>query len=158
MALLGTDTVSTDEQPYMCAAVYLRESTQEQRYSRRNQIDLISSYAIARRMRIVRIYQDIGRSGVTLNGRKEFQRLIWEVLAGHANYSVLLVYDISRWGRFQNIDESAHLEFVCRQHGISIEYCAEEFSNGQSLISSVLKGLKRTLAAEHSRELSVKSS
>jgi DNA invertase Pin-like site-specific DNA recombinase len=38
----------------------------------------------------------------------------------------VLVYDVSRWGRFQDIDESAHYEFVCKQAGIKVAYCAED--------------------------------
>ena len=35
-------------------------------------------------------------------------------------------------------------------------YCAEQFDNDGSLMSSIVKNLKRVMAAEYSRELSVK--
>lgn len=63
---------------------------------------------------------------------------------------------MSRWGRFQDIDESAYYEFSCRQAGINVCYCAEEFDNDGSVIASIVKNLKRVMAAEYSRELSVK--
>lgn len=64
--------------------------------------------------------------------------------------------DVSRWGRFQDVDEAAHYEFLCRSAGIPVRYCAEPFENDGSPVSSIMKNLKRTMAAEFSRELGVK--
>jgi len=66
------------------------------------------------------------------------------------------VYDVSRWGRFQDADESAYYEYVCRRAGVSVHYCAEQFENDGSPMSSVMKTMKRTMAGEYSRELSTK--
>jgi DNA invertase Pin-like site-specific DNA recombinase len=68
----------------------------------------------------------------------------------------VLVYDVSRWGRFQDVDESAYYEYICKRANVSIHYCAEQFENDGSLSSSLLKTIKRTMAGEYSRELSVK--
>jgi hypothetical protein len=59
-------------------------------------------------------------------------------------------------GRFQDVDESAHYEFICKQNGIKVAYCAEQFDNDGALLSSILKNIRRLMAAEFSRELSVK--
>jgi DNA invertase Pin-like site-specific DNA recombinase len=75
---------------------------------------------------------------------------------GTATYRTILVYDVSRWGRFQDTDESAHYEFVCKSSGIPVHYCAETFPNDNSLSSLIMKALKRTMAGEYSRELGVK--
>jgi DNA invertase Pin-like site-specific DNA recombinase len=72
------------------------------------------------------------------------------------DFTSLLVYDVSRWGRFQDVDESAYYEYVLKRAGIRVHYCAEQFENDGSMSSSVLKTLKRSMAAEYSRELSVK--
>jgi len=72
-----------------------------------------------------------------------------------ANFTSLLVYDVSRWCRFQDVDESVYYEYVLKRAGIRVHYCAEQFEDG-SMSSSVLKTLKRSMAAEYSRELSVK--
>lgn len=82
--------------------------------------------------------------------------LIDDVRGGRADFDHILVYDVSRWGRFQDVDESAYYEFTCRQAGIKVCYCAEEFDNDGSVIASIVKNLKRVMAAEYSRELSVK--
>ena len=75
---------------------------------------------------------------------------------GKAQYSSILVYDVSRWGRFQDADESAYYEYICRQAGVSVHYCAEQFENDGSPMSTVMKSMKRTMAGEYSRELSTK--
>jgi hypothetical protein len=69
---------------------------------------------------------------------------------------VILVYDVSRWGRFQDSDESAYYEFICKEAGLRVEYCAEQFVNDGSLTSTVLKNIKHAMAGEFSRELSKK--
>jgi DNA invertase Pin-like site-specific DNA recombinase len=69
---------------------------------------------------------------------------------------VILVYDVSRWGRFQDADESAYYEYICKRAGISVQYCAEQFENDGSPVSTIVKGVKRAMAGEYSRELSAK--
>jgi DNA invertase Pin-like site-specific DNA recombinase len=139
------------------AAQYIRMSTDHQKYSPINQADAINGYASGRGIKIVRTYADEGRSGLTFDYRPALKRLIEDVESGNVDFSVVLVYDVSRWGRFQDIDESAYYEFICKRAGISIEYCAEEFENDGSPLSAIVKGIKRAMAAEYSRELSVKS-
>ena len=83
-------------------------------------------------------------------------KTVTEAQSGHADFSVVLVYDVSRWGRFLDADESAYHEYVCRKAGINVHYPAEQFVNDGSPISTLVKTVKRTMAAEYSRELSVK--
>jgi DNA invertase Pin-like site-specific DNA recombinase len=66
------------------------------------------------------------------------------------------VYDVSRWGRFQDADESAYYEYICKRAGITVQYCAEQFENDGSPVSTIVKGVKRAMAGEYSRELSAK--
>ncbi|MEH2548663.1 DNA invertase Pin-like site-specific DNA recombinase [Bradyrhizobium sp. AZCC 2262] len=138
------------------AAQYVRMSTELQRYSIQNQAAAIAAYAQQRKLTIVRTYVDEGRSGLTINRRPGLIELIEDVQSGHADFDHILVYDVSRWGRFQDVDESAHYEFVCRRSGIKVAYCAEQFDNDGSLLSSIVKNIKRVMAAEYSRELGVK--
>jgi DNA invertase Pin-like site-specific DNA recombinase len=138
------------------AAQYVRMSTEHQQYSTENQSEVIARYAGQNGMEIVATFADSGKSGLTLAGRQELQRLLKEAESGCANFSVVLVYDVSRWGRFQDVDESAYHEYICRRAGISVHYCAEQFQNDGSPISTLIKTVKRTMAGEYSRELSVK--
>lgn len=138
------------------AAQYVRMSTEHQRYSTENQAAAIAVYAAQHDLAIVRTYRDEGRSGLRIQQREGLIELIEDVRDGRADFDHILVYDVSRWGRFQDIDESAYYEFTCRQAGVKVCYCAEEFDNDGSVIASIVKNLKRVMAAEYSRELSVK--
>jgi DNA invertase Pin-like site-specific DNA recombinase len=115
--------------PLFRAAEYVRMSTEHQQYSTQNQADKIREYAASRDMEIVRTYADEGKSGLRIDGREALQRLIRDVESGQADFQVILVYDISRWGRFQDADESAYYEYICRRAGIEVAYCAEQFEN-----------------------------
>jgi len=138
------------------AAQYVRMSTEHQQYSTENQAAVIARYAAEHGMEIVATYADSGKSGLTLGGRNELKKLLAEAQSGHADFSVVLVYDVSRWGRFLDTDESAYHEYMCRRAGISVHYPAEQFVNDGSPMSTLIKTMKRTMAAEYSRELSVK--
>jgi DNA invertase Pin-like site-specific DNA recombinase len=131
-------------------------STEHQQYSTQNQADKIREYAQRRGIQIVRTYADEGKSGLRLDGRQALQQLIKDVESGTADFQVILVYDVSRWGRFQDADESAYYEYICRRAGIQVAYCAEQFENDGSPVSTIVKGVKRAMAGEYSRELSAK--
>ncbi|MDV6333161.1 recombinase family protein [Asticcacaulis sp. 201] len=137
-------------------AQYVRMSTEHQKYSTENQAEIIAQYAERRGFEVVRTYEDSGKSGLSLDGRQALQRLIADVQAGKADFTAILVYDVSRWGRFQDADESAHYEFICREAGITVHYCAEQFENDGSLSATIIKSMKRAMAGEYSRELSAK--
>jgi Site-specific recombinases, DNA invertase Pin homologs len=131
-------------------------STEHQKYSTENQADAIREYAARRNIIIVRTYADEGKSGLKLDGRDALKRLIADVESGAADFETILVYDVSRWGRFQDADESAYHEYICKKRGISVQYCAEQFENDGSPVSTIVKSIKRTMAGEYSRELSAK--
>jgi DNA invertase Pin-like site-specific DNA recombinase len=138
------------------AAKYVRMSTEHQQYSIDNQSDAISRYAREHNMEIVRTYTDSGKSGLTIQHRPGLRQLIADVEGGSPGYAAILVYDVSRWGRFQDVDESAYYEYQCRRAKVALHYCAEAFSNDGSALAALVKTLKRTMAAEYSRELSAK--
>src|ERR1700722_6981731 len=94
------------------AAQYLRVSTDRQEYSVENQAQAIAEYADSHGLRVVNTYSDPATSGVIFRKRKGLQKLIQDVIQGHAPYRAILVYDVSRWGRFQDTDESAYYEFL----------------------------------------------
>lgn len=138
------------------AAQYVRMSTDHQRYSTENQAAAIQAYAARRGMEIVRTYADAGKSGLRLEGRDALKQLIETVTSGQADFEAILVYDVSRWGRFQDADESAYYEYICRRAGIAVHYCAEQFENDGGPVSTIVKSVKRAMAGEYSRELSSK--
>jgi DNA invertase Pin-like site-specific DNA recombinase len=138
------------------AAQYARMSTEHQKYSTENQAEAMQQYAARRGIEIVRTYGDAGKSGLSIDGRDGLKQLIEDVQNKTADFTTILVYDISRWGRFQDADESAYYEYICKRAEISVQYCAEQFENDGSPVSTIVKGVKRAMAGEYSRELSVK--
>lgn len=142
--------------PATCAAIYVRMSTEHQQYSTENQADVIREYAARRGLEITETFADAGKSGLRLDGRDALKRLIEHVQTGAAQFRSILVYDVSRWGRFQDADESAYYEYICKRAGITVQYCAEQFENDGSIASNIVKTVKRAMAGEYSRELSTK--
>jgi DNA invertase Pin-like site-specific DNA recombinase len=153
---ISSNDPSANQHPVERAAQYVRMSTDHQKYSIDNQAEIITAYAAIHNYIIVQTYTDAGKSGLSMEGRGGLRQLIDDVQSGRATFTTVLVYDVSRWGRFQNADESAHYEFICKQAGVSVQYCAEKFENDGSLIATLIKGMKRAMAAEFSRELSFK--
>jgi len=138
------------------AAQYVRMSTERQDLSIAFQKVAIRLYAEARGYAIVRTYADEGLSGLSIDRREGLKTLLADVLSDQADFATILVYDISRWGRFQNPDQAAHYEFLCAEAGVTVKYCAEPFENDGSMSATLLKSIKRVMAAEYSRELSAK--
>lgn len=100
---------ATPENPGLLrAAQYVRMSTDHQKYSTANQAEVIAAYARDRNLGIVRTYADEGLSGLGIGWREGLKALIADVETGNCNFECVLVYDISRWGRFQDVDESAY--------------------------------------------------
>jgi DNA invertase Pin-like site-specific DNA recombinase len=138
------------------AAQYLRMSTEHQQYSLENQSIAVRRYSEAQGFEIVQTYSDAAKSGLVLAKRPGLRQLLQDVVSSTCTYRAILVYDVSRWGRFQDSDEAAHYEFLCKSAGVPVHYCAETFANDGTLPSLIMKALKRTMAAEFSRELGVK--
>ncbi len=83
-----------------------------------------------------------------MEGRDSLKRLIEDVQNAVADYEAILVYDVSRWGRFQDADESAYYEYLCKRAGIEVHYCAEQFENDGRPTSTIIKSVKRAMAGE----------
>ena len=88
--------MSTDQsaQSVRRAAMYVRMSTDHQKYSTENQADTIREYAAKRGMEIVRRYADEGKSGLKIDGRDALKQLIADVQSGAADFQVILVLDV----------------------------------------------------------------
>ncbi|WP_338469191.1 recombinase family protein [Roseobacter fucihabitans] len=136
--------------------VYVRMSTDHQKCSTENQLDIIRNFASVRGLQILRVFDDSGRFGLRLYGREALQNLMVEVRTVQADFRAILVCDVSRWGQLQDADKGACHEHVCSRAGIRVHYCGEQFENDSSIGSNLLKTVKRVMAGEYSRELSVK--
>ena len=142
--------------PRRRAIAYLRMSTEHQEYSTENQIAAIKRYAAEHDMEIVATYSDEARSGLRLENRPGMRQMLDDAKREESGFDTILVYDITRWGRFQNPDQSASIEYACQEAKVEVHYCMEQFINDGSPVSNIIKAVKRSMAAEQARELSNK--
>lgn len=154
--MIASDPMQPGPSGLIPVAAYVRMSTEHQQYSTENQLDRIREYAARRGMEIARVFADEGKSGLSVRGREQLRQMIAEVESGQAGFKCILAYDVSRWGRFQDADESGYYEYICKRAGITVHYCAEQFENDGSPASNIIKSVKRSMAGEYSRELSTK--
>jgi DNA invertase Pin-like site-specific DNA recombinase len=138
-------------------AQYIRMSTEDQQYSLENRPLGIQKYAECHRFEVARTYSDAAKSGLVLRRRAGLQQLLKDDVSGATSHRAILVYDVSRWGRFQDTDESAHYEFLCKSAGVPVHYCAEAFPNDNTFESIIMRALKRAMAGEYSRDLGVRT-
>ncbi|PUB33716.1 DNA invertase Pin-like site-specific DNA recombinase [Elizabethkingia sp. YR214] len=121
-----------------------REHTEN--FARENNIDIIHEES------------DEGKSGLTAN-RPGFERLFanWVENNNAPSFSYVLVYDVSRWGRFQDGDQAAYFVHLCKKHGKEVIYVSRGFPDqANQLFSSLETSIQRYMAAEYSRQLSDK--
>ena len=150
------DPQAGTRKPRRRAVAYVRMSTGLQQYSPENQMAGIERYADEHDMEIVATYSDEARSGLRYENRPGMQRMLADAQSKESGFDTILVYDVTRWGRFQDQDEGASLEYACRNASVQVQYCMEQFVNDGSPVSSIIKAIKRSMAAEYARELSNK--
>jgi DNA invertase Pin-like site-specific DNA recombinase/phage FluMu protein Com len=138
----------------MRVALYVRRSTNDQLQadSLKAQEEVLRNFAAERSYDVVRVFAD-SASGRTVKKRLDFRALISMIERGESRFEAVLVRDVSRWGRFENADEAAYWEFFCITHGVRVIYVEEPFCDAEvSPYQTLMKAMKRVLAAEFSRE------
>jgi DNA invertase Pin-like site-specific DNA recombinase len=127
-------------------AAYVRTATKDQHLAS-NQMDVIREYAKRHGMQIVKEYADEGKSGVNIQDRESLEQMVRDVKSGQISFSAILLYDVSRWGRFQDADESAYNEYLCCRAGVSVHYCAEHSESDGISVSTIIKSVKESIRA-----------
>jgi DNA invertase Pin-like site-specific DNA recombinase len=133
---------------------YLRCSTNLQDQSITDQKAAILKYASEQEYEISDWFIDEGISGTSIEKRDAFQGMIKIIENGNREFDFILVYDISRWGRFPNSDESGYWEFHCQRYGVEVIYTNEPGLTENRLANTLIKNLKRSTAGDYSRNLS----
>ena len=136
---------------------YVRMSSDMQKLSIENQCAANEKYARMHDMEIIDTYRDEAKSGLRIENRSGIKKLLKDVQERSKNFQAVLVYDVSRWGRFQNTDEAAYHDYHCRLHGAPIIYVAENIPNDGSPINSVWIAFMRGMAGQAVKDLSVKT-
>jgi len=140
------------------AVAYYRHSAEDrQEYSIPIQQGQVRKFAEEHGIEIIREFADYGKSGLSTKGRDEFTRMLELVADRNAEFDYVLVLDVTRWGRFQNLTMPIYFMGVCQQYGRKVVFTA--FGNipkEDDLGHHVRLSLEGFMAARYSRELSDK--
>ena len=123
---------------------YTRVSTSMQvdGFSLDAQNDRIQKYADYKDYEIVGRYEDAGKSGKSIDGRLEFQKMMDDIKTGKDEVSYVLVFKLSRFGR-NAADVLSSLQFM-QDFGvnlISVEDSIDSSKDAGKLMISVLSAV-----------------
>ena len=119
------------------------------------QQDNVRAFARNNGIEIIHEFADRGKSGLNAEGRPAFNEMM-EWVRTRNDFQYILALDVSRWGRFQNTDLSAHYKALCTQHGKQVVYTNHGFAKDDDLVHSLRESIDRYQAADYSRVLSKK--
>jgi len=147
----------TETLPRLRAVAYYRHSAEiGQENSVEIQQDNVRAFADRHDIEIINEFADRGKSGLNAEGRPAFNEMMAWVRT-RDDFALILVLDVSRWGRFQDTDLSAHYESLCTQQGKQVIYTNIGFTRDEDrLINQLRKSIDRYQSAEYSRTLSTK--
>lgn len=105
--------------------IYTRVSTaaQTEGYSLEAQTERLRKYADYKEMEVVREYCDAGKSGKSITGRPEFQRMLQDASEERDGVAFILVFKLSRFGR-NAADVLNSLQFI-QDYGVNL-ICVED--------------------------------
>lgn len=133
------------------AVGYLRRSTDRQEQSIPDQRKAIEAYAEKHRLNILKFYADDAISGTSTIGRRAFQQMIADAQSPSRSFSLIIVYDVKRFGRVDN-DEAGYYRHLLRQNGVEVCYVSENFTGDGT--DDLLRPVKQWQAREESKDLS----
>ena len=143
--------------PRFRAVAYYRHSAQDrQENSVAIQQEQVQEWARANDVEIIHEFADRGKSGLTAEGRDAFKEMMNEWVKKRDDFQFVLCLDVSRWGRFQDIDLSATYSAECKQHGKQVIYTTLGKPKPDDQLHQVYVQFERFRAAQYSKELSDK--
>ena len=148
---------SNGSAPMVRAIAYYRHSAQDrQENSIPIQRDQVREWAAKNGVEIIHEFADAGKSGLNAEGRPAFTEMMEEWVKKRGDFDYVLCLDVSRWGRFQDIDLSAQFSAECRKHNKQIIYTSIGKPREDDPLYPVYVQFERFRAAQYSRELSDK--
>jgi DNA invertase Pin-like site-specific DNA recombinase len=139
------------------AVAYYRHSAEDkQENSVPLQRDFVHDLLRKNDIEIIHEEADEGVSGLTAN-RPGFNRLFkdWVLNPIAPRFDYVIVYDVSRWGRFEDADEAGYYEFQCKQSGKEVVYARRGFSTEEQRgMSQVQTAFERWMSFQYSKKLS----
>jgi len=139
------------------AVAYYRHSAQDrQENSIPIQRDHVREWAEKNGVEIITEFKDAGKSGLNAEGRPAFTEMMDEWVKKRSDFQYVLCLDVSRWGRFQDIDLSAQYSAECKRNGKLVVYTTIGIPQANNPLYPVYIHMERFRAAEYSKELSKK--
>ncbi|MBA2481217.1 MAG: recombinase family protein [Planctomycetes bacterium] len=149
------DTPTTPATQVRAVAYYRHSAQDKQKNSVEIQMQQVQEWAKANRIEIIHEFADRGKSGLTADGRPAFTDMM-DLVRTARDFTRVLVLDVSRWGRFQDLDLSASYSAECKTHGKEVVYVNLGIENDGSPVYPLMVGFERWRSAQYSRELSDK--
>lgn len=143
--------------PRFRGVAYYRHSARDrQENSVAIQQELVQKWAKDNGVDIVHEFSDRGKSGLTAEGRDGFNDMMDNWVKLRKDFDFVLCLDVSRWGRFQDIDLSATYSAECKKHGKQVIYTTLGMPRPDDPLYPVYVQFERFRAAQYSKELSTK--
>lgn len=139
-------------------AYYRHSARDRQENSVVIQQELVQKWAGENGVDIIHEFADRGKSGLTAEGRDAFNDMMENWVNKRNDFEFVLCLDVSRWGRFQDIDLSATYSAECKKHGKQVIYTTLGMPRPDDPLYPVYVQFERFRAAQFSKELSAKVS
>ena len=137
------------------AVAYYRHSAQDrQENSVPLQQERVRKWAEENGVDIIHEFADKGKSGLTAEGRDGFNDMMENWVRQRSDFDFVLCLDVSRWGRFQDIDLSATYSAECKKHHKEVVYTTIGRPKEGDPLYPVYVQFERFRAAQYSRDLS----
>jgi len=132
------------------AIAYLRKSTDLQETSLEQQREKVLQFAKEHSIRVVEFFAEEA-CGENVEGRPQFRKMI-ECCKSKEDFQYILVYDISRWGRFENPKEAVYWEVEVEKTGRKVIFISEGFKE-ESIGTSITNFIKSAEASEYLKNI-----
>ena len=133
------------------AVAYYRHSAQDrQENSVSLQQEQVREWAEQNGVDIIQEFADRGKSGLTAEGRDGFTSMMEDWVTKRSDFQYVLCLDVSRWGRFQDIDLSATYSAECKKHGKVVVYTSLGKPREDDPLYPVYVQFERFRAAQYS--------
>lgn len=134
---------------------YYRHSAQDrQEYSIPLQREKVKRFADAHGIKIIKEFPDYGVSGLSNKGRDKFLEMLEYVAESKDDFKYILVFDMSRWGRFQDLILAPYYIGVCQQYGKKVVFTTIGIQKDDDLAHHLRLNVESYKAASYSKELS----
>ncbi len=132
------------------AIAYLRKSKDLQEASLEQQKEKILCFAKEHSIKVIEFFAEEA-CGESVEGRPQFRRMI-ECCKSKEVFQYVLVYDVSRWGRFENPKEAVYWEVEVEKSGRRVVFISEGFKE-ENIGTSITNFIKSAEASEYLKNI-----